>query len=124
MNKRFHVRTLMIATLVLAVVMAVVAPRVRRGWRRASACYVVGEVAAPRRIETLGRRVTVRAAINEAGGLKPVAELLNIRLVRPHSGGVPEEVLSVDLNDPTTDYTMKPGDRLVVIAGREGFIGR
>jgi hypothetical protein len=92
MNRRFHVCTLMIATLVLAVVMAVVAPRVQRGWRLASACYVVGEVATPGRIETLGRRVTVRAALNEAGGLKSVAEPLNIRLVRPHSGGVPEDV--------------------------------
>jgi hypothetical protein len=41
-------------------------------------------------------------------------EDLSIRLVRPASGGVPEQVLSLDMNDSATDYTIKPADRLIV----------
>jgi hypothetical protein len=45
--------------------------------------------------------------------------LVDIRLVRPASGGVLEQVLPVDLNDPSTNYTLKPGDRLVVSRSQE-----
>jgi protein involved in polysaccharide export with SLBB domain len=114
MHKQFRVRTLMFLTLVFAIGLAVVAPYVHRASRLASGCYILGEVATPGRMETLGRQLTVRGAIKAAGGLRLSEEQVNIRLVRPASGGASEQVLSVDMNNASTDYTMKPGDRLIV----------
>lgn len=112
-HKQFRVRTLMFLVLVLAIGLAVVAPHVQRTQRLASACYVLGEVVSPGRMETRGRQLTVRGAIHAAGGLRLSKEDVGIRPVRPASG-VPEQVLSIDMNDAATDYTIKPADRLIV----------
>jgi hypothetical protein len=39
---------------------------------------------------------------------------ITIRVVRPASVGVPEQVFAIDLHDPSIDYATKPGDRLIV----------
>src|SRR3954452_2525082 len=64
---------------------------------------------------------TVLDAINYAGGLIPTAAPQNIRLVRPAPpGACCEQLLPVNLaaiisaGDPTTNYQIMPGDRLVV----------
>jgi hypothetical protein len=114
MRKQFRVRTFLFLTLVLAVALKVAAPYMQRAQRLASACYVLGEVAAPGRMETLGRQLTVRGAIKAAGGLRSSEGPITIRLVRPASVGVPEQVLSIDLDNPSTDHAIKPGDRLIV----------
>jgi protein involved in polysaccharide export with SLBB domain len=111
---RFSVRHMMVAVAVVAIGLAAVAPYVQRVRRLASACYVVGEVAVPGRMETFGRRLTVRGAIKAAGGLRSNVGQITIRLVRPASVGVPEQVFSIDPNDPSSDYAIKPGDRLIV----------
>ena len=120
MHKQFCVRTLMFLTLVQAIGLTVVAPYVQRAQRLASACYILGEVAAPGRMETLGRQLTVRGAIKAAGGLRSSEGPITIRLVRPASVGVPEQVFSIDLNDPSTDYAIKSGDRLIVAKAAVG----
>ena len=111
---RFSVRHIMVVVAVLAIGLAVIAPYVQRAQRLASACYIVGEVSAPGRMETLGRQLTVRGAIKAAGGLRRNGGQITIRLIRPASVGVLQQVLSIDLNDPSTDYAIKPGDRLIV----------
>lgn len=82
--------------------------------------YVQGDVAAPGKLPITGNE-TVLDAINYAGGLIPTAAPQNIRLVRPApSGAACEQVLPVNLaaiisaGDPTTNYQIMPGDRLVV----------
>jgi polysaccharide export outer membrane protein len=82
--------------------------------------YVQGDVAAPGRMPVTGNE-TVLDAINYAGGLIPTAAPQNIRLVRPAPpGACCEQVLPVNLaaiissGDPTTNYQLMPGDRLVV----------
>ena len=112
MRMRFHVRTLMFLTLMIALPLAVIAPEAYKALRRASACYLLGEVGLPSRIETFGVKLTVKDAIKAAGGLKPNANLGNIKLVRPSFSG--EQVLHIDLNMPATNYILRPGDRLVV----------
>ena len=64
---------------------------------------------------------TVLDAINFAGNLLPTAANQNIRLVRPAPpGACCEQVLPVNITlivnagDPTTNYQIMPGDRLVV----------
>ena len=64
---------------------------------------------------------TVLDAINYAGGLIATAAPTNIRLVRPAPpGACCEQILPVNLaaiinaGDPTTNYQLMPGDRLVV----------
>src|SRR5262249_4038718 len=59
--------------------------------------------------------------LNSAGGLLPTAAPQNIRLVRPAPpGACCEQKLPVNLaaivsgGDPTTNYQLMPGDRLVV----------
>jgi SLBB domain len=111
---RFSVQHMMVVVAVVAIGLAVIAPYVQRAQRLASACYILGEVAAPGRMETLGHRLTVRAAIEAAGGLSSSARQVTIRLVRPASSGATEQVFSIDLNDPSTDYAIQPGDRLIV----------
>ncbi|GAC1472052.1 MAG: hypothetical protein NVSMB9_18840 [Isosphaeraceae bacterium] len=82
--------------------------------------YVQGDVAAPGKLPVTGNE-TVLDAINYAGGLIPTAAPQNIRLVRPAPpGACCEQVLPVNLaaiisaGDPTTNYQLMPGDRLVV----------
>jgi polysaccharide export outer membrane protein len=82
--------------------------------------YVQGDVGAPGRMPITGNE-TVLDAINYAGGLAPTASHTNIRLVRPApAGSACEQVLPVNYaaivygGDPTTNYQMLPGDRLVV----------
>jgi polysaccharide export outer membrane protein len=82
--------------------------------------YVQGDVAAPGKLPITGNE-TVLDAINYAGGLIPTAAPQNIRLVRPApAGACCEQTLPVNLaaiisgGDPTTNYQLMPGDRLVV----------
>jgi polysaccharide export outer membrane protein len=82
--------------------------------------YVQGDVAAPGKMPITGNE-TVLDAINYAGGLIPTAAPQNIRLVRPAPpGACCEQVLPVNLaaiisaGDPTTNYQLMPGDRIVV----------
>ena len=74
----------------------------------------------PGRLPIVGNE-TVLDAINYAGGLTPTASSVNIRLVRPAPpGACCEQVLPVNLaaivnaGDPTTNYQLMPGDRIVV----------
>ena len=60
-------------------------------------------------------------ALEYAGGLLPTAAPQNIRLVRPAPpGACCEQILPVNLaaitsgGDPTTNYQLMPGDRIVV----------
>ena len=82
--------------------------------------YVQGDVGSPGRLTITGNE-TVLDAINYAGGLLPTAANQNIRLVRPAPpGACCQQVLPVNLpaiinaGDPTTNYQILPGDRLVV----------
>ncbi len=82
--------------------------------------YVQGDVAAPGKMPITGNE-TVLDAINFAGGLIATAAPSNIRLVRPAPpGACCEQKLPVNLaaiisgGDPTTNYQLMPGDRLVV----------
>jgi polysaccharide export outer membrane protein len=82
--------------------------------------YVQGDVGVPGRLPITGHE-TVLDAINYAGGLIPTASLANIRLVRPAPpGACCEQTLPVNLpaiinaGDPTTNYQLMPGDRLLV----------
>src|SRR5262249_38271852 len=82
--------------------------------------YVLGDVAQPARLPIAGNE-RVLEAIKYAGGLIPTAAPNNIRLVRPAPpGACCEQKLPVNLaaiisgGDPTTNYQIMPGDRLVV----------
>jgi len=82
--------------------------------------YVQGDVAAPGRMPVTGNE-TVLDALNYAGGLIPSAAPQNIRLVRPAPpGACCQQTLPVNLaaivsgGDPTTNYQIMPGDRLMV----------
>ncbi len=82
--------------------------------------YIQGDVAVPGRLPITGNE-TVLDAINFAGGLIPTAAPQNIRLVRPAPpGACCEQALPVNLaaiisgGDPTTNYQLFPGDRIVV----------
>jgi polysaccharide export outer membrane protein len=82
--------------------------------------YVQGDVGAPGRLPITGNE-TVLDAVQFAGGLMPTAAPQNVRLVRPAPpGACCEQVLPVNLSaiinagDPTTNYQLMPGDRLMV----------
>ena len=82
--------------------------------------YVLGDVGAPGKLPITGNE-TVLDAIQYAGGLMPTAAPQNIRLVRPAPpGACCEQLLPVNLaaitsgGDPTTNYQLMPGDRIVV----------
>jgi polysaccharide export outer membrane protein len=82
--------------------------------------YVLGDVLVPGRLPITGNE-TVLDALNFAGGLMPTAAPQNIRLVRPAPpGACCEQLLPVNLaaitsgGDPTTNYQLMPGDRVVV----------
>ena len=82
--------------------------------------YILGDVLVPGKLPITGNE-TVLDAINYAGGLLPTAAPQNIRLVRPAPpGACCEQILPVNLaaitsgGDPTTNYQLMPGDRIVV----------
>jgi len=82
--------------------------------------YVLGDVLITGKMPITGNE-TVLDALNYAGGLMPTAAPQNIRLVRPAPpGACCEQVLPVNLSaitnggDPTTNYQLLPGDRLIV----------
>jgi polysaccharide export outer membrane protein len=82
--------------------------------------YILGDVAVTGRLPITGNE-TVLDAINFGGGLLPTAAYQNIRLVRPAPpGACCEQVLPVNLaaitsgGDPTTNYQILPGDRIIV----------
>ena len=82
--------------------------------------YVLGDVGAPGKLPITGNE-TVLDAIQYAGGLMPTAAPQNIRLVRPAPpGACCEQLLPVNIaaitsgGDPTTNYQLMPGDRIVV----------
>lgn len=82
--------------------------------------YVQGDVGSPGRLPITGNE-TVLDAIQYAGGLIPTASQVNIRLVRPAPpGACCDQVLPINLaaiinvGDPTTNYQLMPGDRIVV----------
>jgi polysaccharide export outer membrane protein len=82
--------------------------------------YVEGDVAVTGRMPITGNE-TVLDAIHFSGGLMPTAAAQNIRLVRPAPpGACCEQVLPINLaaitsgGDPTTNYQLMPGDRLIV----------
>jgi polysaccharide export outer membrane protein len=82
--------------------------------------YVLGDVRVPGRMSITGNE-TVLDAINFAGGVMPTVAPQNIRLVRPAPpGACCEQVLPVNLaaitigGDPSINYQLMPGDRLVV----------
>jgi protein involved in polysaccharide export with SLBB domain len=105
----------MLLTLILGIALAWVGLGVYESWRRASACYVLGDVNRPGRIEPLGAKLKVRDAIQAAGGLRSSADPAHIRLVRPFPS---ERVLAVDLSDPATNHALRPGDRLIIERAR------
>jgi polysaccharide export outer membrane protein len=82
--------------------------------------YVLGDVNAPGRLPITGNE-TVLDALNSAGFLAPTAAPNNIRLVRPAPpGACCDQFLPVNYaaiaygGDPTTNYQIMPGDRLIV----------
>jgi hypothetical protein len=87
--------TVLNGTMIAIMIMITIPIRITIGLRWSLASFLVLEVGQARCAETKKRR-------------------LILRLVRPASVGVPERVFSIDLNDPSTDYAIKPGDRLIV----------
>ena len=82
--------------------------------------YVQGDVGSPGRLPITGNEKVIDALIF-AGGLIPTASVPNIRLVRPAPpGACCEQTLPinyaaiVNAGDPTTNYQLMPGDRIVV----------
>jgi polysaccharide export outer membrane protein len=82
--------------------------------------YVLGDVAVPGKLPITGNE-TVLDALQFANGLMPTAAPQNIRLVRPAPpGACCEQTLPVNLaaitsgGDPTTNYQLMPGDRIIV----------
>jgi protein involved in polysaccharide export with SLBB domain len=114
MRTRFRLRTFMFLIAIVALPLAVIAPRVSEARRRASGCYVMGDVVLPGRLDTLGVNLTVKGAIQAAGGLLPSASPENIRLIRQSSTG--EQVSTINLNKAETNYVLKPKDRLIIYA--------
>jgi polysaccharide biosynthesis/export protein len=82
--------------------------------------YILGDVLVPGKLPITGNE-TVLDALEYAGGLLPTAAPQNIQLVRPAPpGACCEQRLPVNLSaitnggDPTTNYQLLPGDRIVV----------
>ena len=88
--------------------------------------YVQGEVVVPGRLPVTGHE-TVLDAINFAGGLTPRADHAKVVLYR-QVPGTPLQSLPVNIdqitigNDPTTNYQLEPGDRLVIPRLRGGRV--
>ena len=84
--------------------------------------YILGEVLHPGKVPITGNE-TVLDALQFAGGLLPTAAPEEIRLVRPAPPGTCcEQILAIRLaaitdgGDPTTNYQLMPGDRIIVHA--------
>ncbi len=82
--------------------------------------YILGDVLVPGKLPITGNE-TVLDALEYAGGLLPTAAPQNIQLIRPAPpGACCEQRLPVNLSaitnggDPTTNYQLLPGDRIVV----------
>lgn len=81
--------------------------------------YVQGAVLVPGRLPITGNE-TILDAINLAGGLTAEANRDKAVLYRPGPANGPLKALRVDIDqitiggDPTTNYQLQPGDRLVV----------
>lgn len=83
--------------------------------------YVTGDLnGAPLKLPITGGETVLDAIVN-TGGLSPTASVPNIRLVRPAPpGACCEQLLPVNYEaivhggDPTTNYQLMPGDRIVV----------
>ncbi|QEG01729.1 Polysaccharide biosynthesis/export protein [Stieleria maiorica] len=81
--------------------------------------YVIGEVNSPGAYSLTGHE-TVLDAIMEAGGLTPRASACDLLLARPTEPGSCRVTLPVcyraitQLGDTTTNYHLKPGDRIFV----------
>jgi protein involved in polysaccharide export with SLBB domain len=81
--------------------------------------FIEGDVLITGRLPWTGND-TVLDAIHYSGGLQSTADPKDIRLVRPARGGKPAKIYKIDLaaiqekGDPTTNYQLFPGDRLVV----------
>lgn len=81
--------------------------------------FVTGDVAKPGRLPITGNE-TVFDVLNYAGGFIAVADRKKVALVRPPRAGKPSRVYPVDYEaivergDPTTNYQIFPGDRIVV----------
>ena len=81
--------------------------------------YVEGEVTSPGSFPFTGSD-RVLDMIHYAGGLLPWADRGKIRLIRSFPKGSPVQVLPIDYEeitmgtDPSTNYEIKPGDRIVV----------
>jgi polysaccharide biosynthesis/export protein len=82
--------------------------------------YVQGAVMMPSRLLITGHD-TVLDAINYAGGLMPEADHERVALYRKEKNGVLQQ-LRIDIDqimmgdDPSTNYQLMPGDRLVIPA--------
>jgi polysaccharide export outer membrane protein len=77
----------------------------------ASAVFVQGEVKAPGQVR-YSKDMTVMSAVASAGGFTQLASPGRVRVVR--GDGVKKEVHRVDVNDPTTDFLLKPNDIVIV----------
>src|SRR5262249_43561860 len=81
--------------------------------------YVLGDVQLPGAYAITGHE-TVLDALQSAGGLLPPAPSRDIRLVRPAPPGtcceqvLPVASTAIEGGDPTTNYQLMPGDRLIV----------
>lgn len=81
--------------------------------------YVEGMAGINGRYPCTGKE-TVLDAIHIAGGLMPLAVPQKMRLIRPGKGDEPDQVFPIDYAaiaygvDPSTNYQLFPGDRLVV----------
>ena len=80
--------------------------------------YVQGAVVVPGRLPITGHE-TVLDALNNVGGLAPDADHHGVVLYRPQPDGtlkkLPIDVDSITIgDDPSTNYQLRPGDRLVV----------
>jgi polysaccharide biosynthesis/export protein len=87
--------------------------------RQSKVFYVLGEVNAPGSFPLVGRE-TVLDGLMAAGGLTRAAQEKKIILVRPSQAEGCREVLPVcypqivQLGDTTTNYQLRPGDRIYV----------
>jgi polysaccharide export outer membrane protein len=81
--------------------------------------YIQGEVAVPGRLPVTGNE-TILDVINYAGGMTRYADHQRVVLYRRPKKGGPLQALPVDIDqitmgdDPTTNYQILPGDRVVV----------
>ena len=89
--------------------------------------YVQGRVHSPGRFVITGHD-TVLDAINYAGGLTPAADRAGVVLYRMEKNGTLRR-LPIDIDqitvgdDPSTNYQLLPGDRLVIPSGPGTFTG-